>query len=56
LEGRYFLDVAAHTKEGIPYDYWTKCLEFTVFSRIKDVGVARLEHQWNVTKSMEEHV
>ncbi|MCL6446977.1 MAG: ABC transporter ATP-binding protein [Armatimonadetes bacterium] len=48
LEGRYFLDVAAHTKEGIPYDYWTKCLEFTVFSRIKDVGIARLEHRWVV--------
>lgn len=48
LEGRYLLDVAAHTKEGIPYDYWTKCLEFSVFSRIKDAGVTRLEHQWIV--------
>ncbi len=56
LGGRYFLDVAAHSKEGLPYDFRTKCLDFTVFSRIKDVGAARLEHQWNVTKSTEEHV
>ncbi|MQL51394.1 ATP-binding cassette domain-containing protein [Desulfofundulus thermobenzoicus] len=53
LEGRYFLDVAAHTKEGIPYDYWTRCLEFSIFSRIKDVGVARLEHGWVVLGNSE---
>lgn len=48
LEGRYFLDVAAHTKEGIPYDYWTKCLEFSVISRKHDAGVTRLEHHWEI--------
>lgn len=54
LGGRYFLDFAAHSKEGIPYDYLTKCLDFTVFSRIKDVGAARLDHQWAVSKLTED--
>ncbi len=56
LEGRYFLDVGAHAKGGIPYDYWTKCLDFTVVSRLKDIGVARLEHKWHVKELMEEHL
>jgi ABC-type polysaccharide/polyol phosphate transport system ATPase subunit len=46
LEGRYFLDVAAHTREGIPYDYWTQCLDFSVISRKKDAGITRLENDW----------
>lgn len=48
LEGRYFVDIAVHSKDGIPYDYWTKCMEFTVFSRVRDVGVSRLDHSWKV--------
>lgn len=51
LEGRYRLDVAVHGKEGIPYDYWTKCLEFSVITRNKDSGVSRLEHQWEIKKA-----
>ncbi len=51
LEGRYRLDVAVCGKEGIPYDYWTKCLEISVFTRYKDSGVSRLEHQWELKKA-----
>jgi len=54
LEGRYYLDVAAHTRDGLPYDYQTKYLEFSVISRIHDVGVARLFHQWDVKDATEE--
>jgi ABC-type polysaccharide/polyol phosphate transport system ATPase subunit len=50
LEGKYFLDIAAHTKDGLPYDYWKKCLDFRVFSRIPDAGITRLEHSWTITQ------
>ncbi len=48
LHGKYFLDVAAHSKTGLPYDYLTRHWSFTVRSRIKDAGVTRLDHQWEI--------
>lgn len=48
LQGEYYLDVAIHTIEGIPFDYYCKALEFTVYSEITDVGLIRLEHVWKV--------
>jgi len=47
LEGRYRLDIAMHRPDGFPYDYCRSCLEFDVFSMIKDAGVMRLEHEWH---------
>lgn len=46
VEGRYFIDVAAHAKDGRAYDYRRGIYEFMVVSPIKDVGVARLGHEW----------
>lgn len=54
LEGRYFLDVAAHTKDGIPYVHRSKCLEFSISSRVREIGVVRLEHRWNVREITED--
>jgi ABC-type polysaccharide/polyol phosphate transport system ATPase subunit len=48
LHGKYFLDVAAHSQKGLPYDYLTRHWSFTVRSRIRDVGVARLDHAWKI--------
>jgi len=45
-EGTYVLDIAIHSEDGLPYDYWRGCYRFSVNSRIKDVGVTRLEHEW----------
>lgn len=47
-EGNYFLDVAAHSSKGIPYDYWKKCLNFKVESDIKDIGGFRPLHRWEI--------
>lgn len=47
-EGNYFLDVAAHSSKGTPYDYWKKCLNFKVESEIKDIGGFRPKHNWEI--------
>ncbi len=46
VEGTYLLDVAAHRKDGTPYDYHRGLYSFRVKSRVKDVGVYRPAHQW----------
>jgi len=47
VEGTYLLDVAAHRRDGTPYDYLRGHHSFRVKSRIKDVGVYRPEHRWS---------
>jgi lipopolysaccharide transport system ATP-binding protein len=46
VEGTYLLDVAAHKRDGTPYDYHRGLYSFRVKSRIKDVGVYRPQHRW----------
>jgi rfaE bifunctional protein nucleotidyltransferase chain/domain len=46
VEGTYLVDVAAHRRDGTPYDYLRGLHSFRVKSRIKDVGVYRPEHDW----------
>jgi ABC-type polysaccharide/polyol phosphate transport system ATPase subunit len=46
IEGTYLLDVAAHKRDGTPYDYHRGLHSFRVKSRVKDVGVYRPEHRW----------
>jgi ABC-type polysaccharide/polyol phosphate transport system ATPase subunit len=47
VEGTYLLDVAAHKKDGTPYDYHRGLYSFRIKSRIKDVGVYRPRHRWS---------
>jgi ABC-type polysaccharide/polyol phosphate transport system ATPase subunit len=46
VEGTYLLDVAAHRRDGTPYDYHRGLHSFRVKSRVKDVGVWRPVHRW----------
>ena len=46
VEGTYFVDLAAHRKDGTPYDYHRGLTSFRVKSRIKDVGLYRPRHHW----------
>ena len=46
VEGTYLIDVAAHRRDGTPYDYHRGLYSFRVKSRIKDVGVYRPAHRW----------
>ena len=47
VEGTYLVDVAAHRRDGTPYDYHRGQHSFRVKSRIKDVGVYRPQHRWS---------
>jgi ABC-type polysaccharide/polyol phosphate transport system ATPase subunit len=46
--GEYLLDVAVHSRDGAPYDYWSHALGFTVTARDRGVGVYFPEHRWEV--------
>ena len=46
VEGTYFVDVAAHRKDGTPYDYHRGLISFRVKSRVKDLGLYRPRHRW----------
>lgn len=48
IPGEYKLDVAIHTREGFDYDYYKEVKSFRMYSDIQDVGIARLEHTWNI--------
>jgi ABC-type multidrug transport system ATPase subunit len=42
-------DLAAHRRDGTPYDYHRGLYSFRVKSRVKDVGVYRPAHRWSFT-------
>ena len=52
VEGSYLLDIAAHRRDGTPYDYHRGLYSFRVRSRVKDVGVYRPHHQWSFGASL----
>jgi len=49
LDGVYHLDVAVHKKDGYPYDYRKKLLQFAVRWPLKQAGIMLPEHKWNIT-------
>jgi ABC-type polysaccharide/polyol phosphate transport system ATPase subunit len=53
VEGTYLLDVAAHRRDGTPYDYHRGLYSFRVKSRVKDVGVYRPPHRWEFRGGVE---
>ncbi|HEY7820287.1 MAG TPA: ABC transporter ATP-binding protein [Vicinamibacteria bacterium] len=46
VEGTYFLDVAAHQRDGYPFDYHRALHQFRIQSKVKDVGIYRPRHRW----------
>jgi ABC-type polysaccharide/polyol phosphate transport system ATPase subunit len=53
VEGTYHLDVAAHRRDGTPYDYHRGLHSFRVKSRIRDVGLYRPAHHWSFAGGVE---
>jgi hypothetical protein len=53
VEGTYLLDVAAHRRDGTPYDYHRGLYSFRVKSRLKDVGIHRPKHTWQFQGNIE---
>ncbi len=52
VEGTYFLDVAAHQRDGYPFDYHRALHTFRVNSRIKDTGIYRPKHRWEFSSTI----
>lgn len=48
LDGIYYLDIAVIAADGTDYDYYRKACEFSMSSSIKDVGITRLAHKWEI--------
>ncbi|WKV08522.2 ABC transporter ATP-binding protein [Thermoanaerobacterium sp. CMT5567-10] len=48
LDGEYFLDISCHRINGELYDYKKSVLTFNMYSLIKEVGIFRLDHEWQI--------
>lgn len=48
LAGEYLLDCAVHRRDHHPYDYHVRLYRFAVRSEIKDSGVFRPSHRWEI--------
>jgi ABC-type polysaccharide/polyol phosphate transport system ATPase subunit len=46
VDGLYSVDVAVHSRGGVPYDYHRQLHSFRVQSATKDVGIFRPPHRW----------
>lgn len=53
LEDSYFLDVAAHRFDGLPYDYHHLRYRFSVRSALRQQGVFLPEHAWEIQPQYE---
>ncbi|MFA5658872.1 MAG: ABC transporter ATP-binding protein, partial [Oscillospiraceae bacterium] len=52
ISGSYRIDIACHDVSGVPFDYQLGRLEFSVNSKISDVGRIRLPHKWIFNKEI----
>ena len=52
VEGTYKLDVAAHTRHGLQYDYHRLLHTFRVKSHTKDAGIYRPRHRWSFSSAV----
>lgn len=46
VNGTYYLDVAAHKRDGYPFDYHRNLYSFLISSQDRDVGIFRPDHSW----------
>lgn len=52
VNGTYYLDVAVHKRDGYPFDYHQNLYSFLVSSALRDVGIARLPHEWTFSPNI----
>jgi lipopolysaccharide transport system ATP-binding protein len=46
LDGNYHLDVAAHSRDGVDYDFHKRLYSFSVRAKMRDLGMFRPPHEW----------
>lgn len=50
LSGEYMIDIAIEQGEGIPVDYYRQAYKIQMLSAYGDVGIARVDHTWNLQR------
>lgn len=53
INGTYYLNVAAHKRDGYPFDYHHFLYTFRVGSSHRDVGILRIPHKWDFSGGIE---
>ena len=48
VTGRYFVDVAVHAADGMPYDYHSRRYPFSVRDDAAERGVTKIQHRWRI--------
>lgn len=48
LPAQYLLDIAIESDEGVPVDYYREAISFEMYAAVGDVGVARINHEWEI--------
>ncbi|MEF9917342.1 MAG: ABC transporter ATP-binding protein [Lachnospiraceae bacterium] len=48
LPGRYSLDIKISMQNGLIAGFYKKALEFEMYSEVRDGGISRIEHQWDI--------
>ncbi|HHY80976.1 MAG TPA: ABC transporter ATP-binding protein [Thermoanaerobacter sp.] len=48
LDGEYSLDISCHKINGELYDYKKSVLTFNMYSPVKEVGIVKLDHEWQI--------
>jgi ABC-2 type transport system ATP-binding protein len=46
IAGTYWFDIAIRSRDMFAYDYKSKAVCFTVYSDVKEIGIAKLDHKW----------
>lgn len=48
VQGKYQINIAVESEDGFPIDVYDKAVEFEMFADIKDKGICRMKHQWEI--------
>ena len=48
LNGKYTMDFSIKSKDSFPIDSYTKAFSYEMYSDVKDTGISRLAHKWEV--------
>lgn len=48
LNGKYTMDFSIKSKDSFPIDSYAKAFSFEMYSDVKDTGISRLAHKWEV--------
>ncbi len=52
VNGTYFLNLAVHKRDGFPFDYHHFLYTFKVVSIHRDIGIARVSHEWDFSENI----